>query len=134
MLDLFRQVVNGKSHDYEIKDPHKLESVAKSLNIGTEGRSVQEMATDVYNELERTYTQIEGEIPFASRVPQKTLELWRKYGGDVEMVSLSIAVLIWAHAHGIVSLEISRNLPPFGPDGNALFEYQLEAIKREFIK
>ncbi len=79
MLDLFREVVNGKIHDYKIKDVHKLELVAKSLNIETEGRSVQEIATDVYKELERTYTQIEGEIPFASRVPQKTLETWRKY-------------------------------------------------------
>jgi carbon-monoxide dehydrogenase catalytic subunit len=79
MLDLFREVVNGKNTHYKIKDVHKLELVAKSLNIETEGRSVQDMATDVYNELERTYTQIEGEIPFASRVPQKTLEMWRKY-------------------------------------------------------
>jgi len=61
-------------------------------------------------------------------------ELWRKYGGDVEMISLSVAVLIWAHAHGIVSLELSQNLPPFGMDGNALFEYEMEALKREFIK
>jgi AcrR family transcriptional regulator len=73
-------------------------------------------------------------FPEVSPEYRPAFELWRKYGGDVEMVSLSIAVLIWAHAHGIVSLEISRNLPPFGPDGNALFEYQLEAIKREFIK
>ena len=31
-------------------------------------------------ELERTYTQVEGEIPFAKRVPPKTLETWRKLG------------------------------------------------------
>ncbi len=79
MLDLFREVVNGKIHDYKIKDVHKLELVAKSLNIETEGRTVQDIATDVYKELERTYVQVEGEIPFASRVPQKTLETWRKY-------------------------------------------------------
>jgi carbon-monoxide dehydrogenase catalytic subunit len=30
--------------------------------------------------LERTYTQVEGEIPFADRVPAKTLETWRKLG------------------------------------------------------
>jgi AcrR family transcriptional regulator len=65
---------------------------------------------------------------------RSAFELWRKYGGDVEMVSLSIAVLIWAHAHGIVSLEIAKNLPPFGLDGNALYEYEMELLKREFIK
>jgi anaerobic carbon-monoxide dehydrogenase catalytic subunit len=31
-------------------------------------------------ELEKTYTQVEGEIPFAKRVPPKTLETWRKHG------------------------------------------------------
>ena len=80
MLDLFREVVNGKILDYEIKDVHKLESVAQEIGIETEGRSVKEIATDLYEELERTYTQVEGEIPFAKRVPPKTLETWRKQG------------------------------------------------------
>ncbi|MFP3928104.1 MAG: carbon monoxide dehydrogenase, partial [Desulfobacteraceae bacterium] len=31
-------------------------------------------------ELERTYTQVEGEIPFVKRVPEKTLETWRREG------------------------------------------------------
>jgi carbon-monoxide dehydrogenase catalytic subunit len=80
MLDLFREVVNGKILDYKIKDVQKLESVAQEIGIETEGRSVKEIATDLYNELERTYTQVEGEIPFANRVPPKTLETWRKLG------------------------------------------------------
>jgi carbon-monoxide dehydrogenase catalytic subunit len=41
---------------------------------------MKEIATDLYKELERTYTQVEGEIPFAKRVPPKTLETWRKHG------------------------------------------------------
>jgi carbon-monoxide dehydrogenase catalytic subunit len=79
MLDLFREVVNGKITDYRIKDTAKLESVAQSIGIETEGREVSEIAQDLYTELERTYTQVEGEIPFAARVPQKTLDVWRKY-------------------------------------------------------
>jgi carbon-monoxide dehydrogenase catalytic subunit len=72
-------VVNGKIKDYRIKDPMKLESVAKSIGIETEGREQYDIAMDLYKELERTYTQVEGEIPFAARVPQKTLDVWRKY-------------------------------------------------------
>jgi anaerobic carbon-monoxide dehydrogenase catalytic subunit len=79
MLDLFRDVVNGKIKDYTIKDPMKLESVAKSIGIETEGREQYDIAMDLYKELERTYTQVDGEIPFAKRVPQKTLDVWRKY-------------------------------------------------------
>jgi anaerobic carbon-monoxide dehydrogenase catalytic subunit len=80
MLDLFREVVNGHITDYKIKDPMKLEEVAKELGIEVEGREMKDIATDLYKELERTYTQVEGEIPFAKRVPPKTLETWRKHG------------------------------------------------------
>ena len=80
MLDLFREVVHGKIKEYRIKDVLKLEQVAQEIGIQTEGRSVEEIADDLYKELERTYTQVEGEIPFAKRVPPKTLETWRKLG------------------------------------------------------
>ncbi len=79
MLDLFREVVNGHITDYQIKDTAKLHSVAQSIGIETEGRSDKDIALDLYDELERTYTQVEGEIPFAKRVPPKTLEMWRKH-------------------------------------------------------
>ena len=55
-------------------------SVAESVGIDIEGKSVKEIALELYAELERTYTQVEGEIPFAKRVPPKTLETWRKLG------------------------------------------------------
>ena len=79
MLDIFKEVVHGRSKDYTIKDPQKLEDVAKEIGIETEGRETKEIALDLCEELERTYTQVEGEIPFAKRVPEKTLEVWRKY-------------------------------------------------------
>jgi len=80
MLDLFREVVNGNITDYKIKDPQKLEEVAASIGIEIEGREIHDIAMDLYEELERTYTQLEGEIPFVKRVPEKTLETWRKLG------------------------------------------------------
>jgi carbon-monoxide dehydrogenase catalytic subunit len=80
MLDLFREVVNGNIEDYSIKDPIKLEEVAKEIGIEVEGREIKEIAMDLYKELERTYTQVEGEIPFVKRAPEKTLETWRKHG------------------------------------------------------
>jgi carbon-monoxide dehydrogenase catalytic subunit len=79
MLDLFRDVVQGKNKDYQIRDEIKLNALAQEVGIETEGRSVQDIAMDLYHELEKTYTQVEGEIPFAKRVPEKTLETWRKH-------------------------------------------------------
>jgi carbon-monoxide dehydrogenase catalytic subunit len=80
MLDLFREVVNGNITDYEIKNPIKLVEVAQYVGIETEDREIADIAKELYEELERTYTQVDGEIPFAKRVPEKTLETWRKLG------------------------------------------------------
>ena len=80
MLDVFREVVKGDLKDYQIKDVDKLFSVAESVGIEVEGREVREIAEELYEVLEKTYTQVEGEIPFMKRVPEKTLETWRKLG------------------------------------------------------
>lgn len=80
MLDVFREMVEGKLPDYTIKDEKKLIEVAQSVDIEVEGREIIDIARDLYEELEKTYTQVEGEIPFAKRVPPKTLETWRKQG------------------------------------------------------
>jgi AcrR family transcriptional regulator len=61
-------------------------------------------------------------------------ETWKTYGGEVDLLSLSVAMIIWARVHGIVSLEISGNLPPFGASGNDLYLYEMDAIHRQFIK
>jgi AcrR family transcriptional regulator len=61
-------------------------------------------------------------------------EMWKKYGGEADVLSLSIAMLIWAHVHGIVSLEIAGNLPPFGASGDDLYLYEMNSITQQFIK
>jgi len=80
MLELFRDVISGKTTDYSIKDPLKLIEIAEALDIVTEGRELKDVAMDLYHELERTYTQVDGEIPMVKRVPEKTLESWREAG------------------------------------------------------
>lgn len=61
-------------------------------------------------------------------------ELWKTYGCNATLLSLSVAMVIWSRVHGIVSLEIQGNLPPFGPQGDALYRYELQSIFRQFIK
>ena len=61
-------------------------------------------------------------------------QMWKTYGGNVDILSLSVAMLIWTRVHGIVSLEIQGNLPPFGPKGDALYRYELQSIYRQFVK
>jgi AcrR family transcriptional regulator len=63
-----------------------------------------------------------------------SFEMWKTYGGEADVISLSVAMIIWSRVHGIVSLEIGGNLPPFGAKGDALYLYELESIKEQFIK
>jgi len=63
-----------------------------------------------------------------------TFELWQTHGSDADVLALSVAMIIWSRVHGIVSLEIAGNLPPFGASGDALYIYELNSIGSLFIK
>jgi len=65
---------------------------------------------------------------------KESFETWKSYGGDVDILSFSVAMIIWSRVHGIVSLEISGNLPPFGPSGDDLYLYEMKSIAQQFIK
>jgi carbon-monoxide dehydrogenase catalytic subunit len=80
MLELFKGVIEGRVKEFGIKDPLKLLEVAQALDIETKDRELKDIALDLYRELEKTYTQVEGEIPMVKRVPAKTLESWRNEG------------------------------------------------------
>lgn len=60
-------------------------------------------------------------------------EQWQQFGGEYDSLSLSVAILIWARVHGLVSLEIGRRIPSFGPDGAGLYEYEMRSLSKQFI-
>jgi AcrR family transcriptional regulator len=62
-----------------------------------------------------------------------SFERWNSYGGGTDILSLSVAMIIWSRVHGIVSLELQNNLPPFGPKGDALYRYELQSIYQQFF-
>ena len=61
-------------------------------------------------------------------------DIWRGFAGNYDIFSLSVAMVIWSRVHGLVSLEVSGNMPPFGVDGSALYHYEIESIINQFIK
>ncbi len=60
-------------------------------------------------------------------------EQWKLVGLEADVQSAQVAMIVWARVHGLVSIEISGNMPPFGAAPAALYEYELESIAREFI-
>ena len=73
-------------------------------------------------------------IPTVNEKYRAYYEQWRTYSGEIHPVSLFVAMNIWARVHGIVSLEIQGNLPPFGKKGDALYLFELNAQASQFIK
>jgi hypothetical protein len=73
-------------------------------------------------------------FPEVKEENKSEFEMWKTYGGNVDVLSLSVAMIIWSRVHGIVSLEIAGNLPPFGASGNELYLYEMDSIVRQFIK
>ncbi len=65
---------------------------------------------------------------------EQMFDVWRGFAGDYDIFSLSIAMIIWSRVHGLVSLEVAGNMPPFGVDGSALYRYEIESIISQFIK
>ena len=61
-------------------------------------------------------------------------DFWQEQFTDVHPLSMYVAMIIWARVHGMVSLEIQGNLPPFGEKGDALYLAELDAIVDQFIK
>ena len=83
--------------------------------------------------------RLSGQLRVADLPPVKaeyrsSFEEWPTDGSQASPVSLSVAVLIWARVHGLVSLEISGKIPPFGPGGDALYRFEREVIEQQFIE
>jgi AcrR family transcriptional regulator len=66
------------------------------------------------------------------------IEMWKmqkeELHGQVHPLTHFVSMIIWSRVHGIVSLELQGNLPLFGDDGNALFEYEMDLINASFLR
>lgn len=58
--------------------------------------------------------------------------LKNSFGGK-EIDFLTVAVLIWTRVHGLISVEISNNLPPISSDGSQLFQIEFDLILDQFF-
>mgnify|MGYP000912422834 FL=1 len=54
--------------------------------------------------------------------------------GSSEKIYLTAALLIWTRVHGLVSIEISKNFPPYSPGGEKLYQLEMNLIYDQFFK
>jgi hypothetical protein len=75
-----------------------------------------------------------GDLPEVTTGCEWSFDVWNAHGGQVSPVSVSVALIVWARVHGLVSLEIGGHLPPFGEAGDGLYRWEMAAIAHQFIE
>ena len=88
-----KAVAEGHAPGYKIRDPFRLQKLAKELGIPTEGRPVSEIALDVAEKCLAQFGQQTGEVVMIERAPEKRKAIWRNLkivprGIDREIVDI----------------------------------------------
>jgi AcrR family transcriptional regulator len=117
---IFGTPIPGYEAPAEKVFPSSARSISALFSVVEELRATGKLRTDF--------------VPAVNEKYRAYYEQWRTYSGDVHPVSLFVAMTIWARVHGIVSLEIQGNLPPFGENGDALYLFDLNSTIEQFIK
>jgi carbon-monoxide dehydrogenase catalytic subunit len=80
MAFTLKAAATGEASDYKIRDPYKLFSMAKTLGVPLDGRSVEEIASDVADIAMAQFGQQTGEVAYVKRAPAKRQKIWRELG------------------------------------------------------
>jgi carbon-monoxide dehydrogenase catalytic subunit len=80
MAFTLKAAATGTAGDYKIRDPYKLFSLAKSLGVAVDGRSIEEIAADVADIAIAQFGQQTGEVVCVKRAPAKRQKIWRELG------------------------------------------------------
>jgi carbon-monoxide dehydrogenase catalytic subunit len=80
VAEVFLATARGEAPDYQFKDIIKLYKVAEDLGIGTDNRSVKEIALDIGKIALAEFGKPEGEQLMARRAPKPRQEIWEKLG------------------------------------------------------
>jgi carbon-monoxide dehydrogenase catalytic subunit len=78
MAFTLKEAATGEASDYKIRDPYKLFSMANMLDVPVDGRSVEEIASDVADIAIAQFGQQRGEVVYVKRAPAKRQKIWRE--------------------------------------------------------
>lgn len=117
---IFGTPIPGYEAPMEKVFPASARSIMALLSVVESFRAARKLTIDTFPTVKYEY--------------QHYFEVWKAQFGEVHPLSHFVAMLIWARVHGIVSLEIQGNLPPFGANGDDLYLYELASIGKQFVK
>ncbi len=80
LVEVLRNVAEGKAPGYEIRDEEKLRRVASEYGINPERKSSLEVAKELAYAMEEDYGTRKKALTLVSRAPEKRRQLWNKLG------------------------------------------------------
>ena len=80
MAFTLKAAATGQAPDYKIRDPYKLLSIARILGVPTDGRRIEEIASDVADAAIAQFGQQNGQILYAKRAPARRQRIWQELG------------------------------------------------------
>lgn len=75
---------------------------------------------------------VEG-VPHPSLEPGHRFSALMESADEAMLAVYAVAMIIWSRVHGLVSLEITGQHPPFPEGGAALYLFELDSICRQFV-
>ena len=80
ILEVFSAMAHGETSGYRVTDEAKLRRIALEVGVAIEGRSTNEVAVDLADELMANYGTAKGSLSFIERVPALRREKWAGLG------------------------------------------------------
>ncbi len=80
LAHLLKDVGEGHTKGYEIRDVERLKKVSKEFGISLEGKSTLKLAAELGTKMLEEFGKQDGSLVMAQRAPQKQRDLWEKMG------------------------------------------------------
>ena len=94
LIEVLEAIVEGETTDYKITDEAKLVRIAVERGLGTEGKTVHQVAEALVEDCFADFGSRRKEVGFLSRVPEKRRAVWDKLGMTPRGVDREIAEMM----------------------------------------
>ncbi|MEZ6854015.1 anaerobic carbon-monoxide dehydrogenase catalytic subunit [Halodesulfovibrio aestuarii] len=94
LIEVLDAIVQGDTEHYHISEPEKLTRIAAEVGIATEGRELNEIASDLVDECYKDFGSRRSSLAFLSRVPEQRRVLWDRVGITPRGVDREIAEMM----------------------------------------
>ena len=107
LVETLHAIATGKTSDYKIRDPAKLQRIAEEIGIATDKKETNKIAEEVSEAFLNEFGIIKGELAFINRAPERRRELWKKIGVTPRSIDREIVEMMHRTHMGVDNEAVS---------------------------